>query len=149
MLLLLNSMHMNYKRFFRQLHRASFVWVGVLAMCALLCASCRRKVDEHEAVRAATQHYFGLLLSGDTQGFLSGMANADSLPPYYRQQMENLVAQYAASLGERGGMVKAVATHDSIIDSLAYVFMDVTFADSITERMMVRMVRKGKEWKMM
>ena len=149
MLLLLNSMQMSCKQFFRQLHRASFVWVGVLAMGALLCSSCRRKVDEHEAVRAATQHYFGLLLSGDTQGFVSGMANADSLPPYYRQQMENLVAQYAASLGERGGMVKAVATHDSIIDSLAYVFMDVTFADSITERMMVRMVRKGKEWKMM
>ena len=46
-------------------------------------------------------------------------------------------------------MVKAAATHDSIIDSLAYVFLDVTFADSTTERMRVRMVRKGKEWKMM
>ena len=77
------------------------------------------------------------------------MANGDDMPPLYRQQMENLVAQYAASLGERGGMVKAVATHDSIIDSLAYVFLDVTFADSTTERMRVRMVRKGKEWKMM
>ena len=101
---------MNCKHVFRQLCGASLVWVSVLAMGALLCASCRRKVDEHEAVRAATQHYFGLLLSGDT---------------------------------------KAVATHDSIIDSLAYVFLDVTFADSTTERMRVRMVRKGKEWKMM
>ena len=142
-------MRMNCKHVFRQLRGASLVWISVLAMGALLCASCRRKVDEHEAVRAATQHYFGLLLSGDTKGFVSGMANGDDMPPLYRQQMENLVAQYAASLGERGGMVKAVATHDSIIDSLAYVFLDVTFADSTTERMRVRMVRKGKEWKMM
>ena len=95
------------------------MWVSVLAMGALLCASCRRKVDEHEAVRAATQHYFGLLLSCDSLGFVSGMSNGDVMPPLYRQQMENLVAQYAASLGERGDKVKAVATKDSNIDSLA------------------------------
>ncbi|MGN0233012.1 MAG: hypothetical protein ACI4B5_01150 [Bacteroidaceae bacterium] len=99
-------------------------------------------------MRAAAQEYFDLLVSGDYEGYLSGFAGVDSLPMSYRQQMLDLVAQYGAEMQSRGGVLKAVVTRDSLHDSIAYVFVDVSFADSTVEQMGVKMVLEGERWKM-
>ncbi|HBE55409.1 MAG TPA: hypothetical protein DDW22_05205 [Prevotellaceae bacterium] len=76
------------------------------------------------------------------------MAGTAHLPQSYRQQLVDMVAQHADEMKGKGGMAKAVATRDSLMDSIAYVFLDVTFGDSTMEQVGVKMVREGGEWKM-
>ena len=128
--------------------RASGGWACALVAGMMLCASCRHQVDEHAVVRAAAQQYYDSLLAGNYEGFVAGMAGADSLPARYRQQMVDLVAQHAAEMQAKGGLARAVATRDSLMDSVAYVFLDVTFGDSTVEQVGMKMVREGGQWKM-
>lgn len=134
--------------FGRRWHRASCRWVTALAVGMLLCASCHHEVDEHAVVRAAAQQYYDSLVAGNYDGFVSGMAGADSLPASYRQQVVDMVAQHHADMQAKGGLVRAVATRDSLMDSVAYVFLDVTFGDSTVEQVGVKMVREGGCWRM-
>lgn len=130
--------------------KASLPWVSVLLMCMLLCVSCSffHREDEHHRVRAAAQEYFDLLVSGDYEGYLSGFAGIDSLPVLYRQQLTDLAAQYGAELQSKGDIVRATVTRDSLQDSIAYVFVDVLFADSTVEQMGMKMILEGEQWKM-
>ncbi|MGN1255634.1 MAG: hypothetical protein ACI4UA_00545 [Bacteroidaceae bacterium] len=129
---------------------ASFPRVSVLLMCVLLCVSCSffHKEDEHDRVRAAAQEYLDRLVSGDYEGYLSGFAGIDSLPALYRQQMAELAAQYRAELKSKGEIMRATVTRDSLQDSIAYVFVDVLFADSTIEQMGMKMILEGEQWKM-
>lgn len=124
------------------------LWLAALVCGMLACASCRRGVDEHSRVRAVAQQYYDSLLAGNYQGFVAGMAGTAHLPQSYRQQLVDMVAQHAAEMKSKGGMAKAVATRDSLMDSIAYVFLDVTFGDSTVEQVGVKMVREGDDWKM-
>ena len=127
---------------------AQTCWLAVLMGCVLLCAACRHEESSHEVVRAAAQQYYELLMAGDYEGFVSGMAGTDSLPASYRAQVVDMVAQHAADMQSKGGMVRAVATRDSLLDSMAYVFLDVTFGDSTVEQVGLKMVCEGDRWKM-
>lgn len=139
---------MEQKRHGRPARAAVWVRVAALALCVMLPAACGCRQTEHEAVRAAAQQYYGLLLAGDYEAFVSAMAGTDSLPLSYRSQMVDMVAQHAAEMQEKGGLAKVVATRDSLLDSVAYVFLDVTFGDSTVEQVGLKMVREGDCWKM-
>lgn len=123
-------------------------WLVTLLTALYACVSCGQGVDEHAVVRAAAQQYYDSLLAGNYPGFVSGMAGTAHLPQSCRQQLVDMVAQYADEMKGKGGMAKAVATRDSLMDSIAYVFLDVTFGDSTMEQVGVKMVREGGEWKM-
>lgn len=127
---------------------ASRLWLATLLTALLACVSCGRGVDEHAVVRAAAQQYYDSLLAGNYPGFVAGMAGTAHLPQSYRQQLVDMVAQHVAGMKGKGGMVKAVATRDSLMDSVAYVFLDVTFGDSTVEQVGMKMVREGDGWKM-
>lgn len=141
-------MYMRPKSVVRPVAKASTWWLAVVAGCMLVCAACRHEESDHAVVQAAAQQYYGLLLAGDYEGFVSATAGTDSLPASYRAQMVDMVAQHMAALQDKGGMVRAVATRDSLLDSVAYVFLDVTFGDSTVEQVGLKMVREGGRWKM-
>lgn len=122
--------------------------IMALALGVFLLESCKDRIDEHAVVRASAQQYYDSLVAGNYEGFVSGMAGTDSLPRSYRQQVIDMIAQHADEMRAKGGIVKAVATRDSLLDSLAYVFLDVTFGDSTVEQVGVKMVREGNQWKM-
>ncbi len=143
-----SDMHCISEIFGHRLHSVSWCWAVALAAGVLLCASCRHEVDEHAVVRAVAQQYYDSLLAGNYDGFVSGMAGTDSLPASYRQQVVDMVAQHHAEMQAKGGLARAVATRDSLMDSVAYVFLDVTFGDSTVEQVGVKMVREGDRWKM-
>ncbi len=120
----------------------------VLVLGTSLFESCKDRIDEHAVVRALAQQYYDSLMVGNYEWFVSGMAGTDSLPHSYRQQMIDMIAQHVDEMRTKGGMVKAVATRDSLLDSVAYVFLDVTFGDSTVEQVGVKMVRERNLWKM-
>lgn len=88
-----------------------------------------------------------MLLTGDCEGYVSGIAGMDSMPLLYRQQMVELTAQHRAEWQSKD-VVRAMVTRDSLHDSIAYVFIDVLFADSTVEQMGMKMILEGEQWKM-
>lgn len=120
--------------------------VMVFSMLCVLC-SCSSRDDRHQQVRTAAQEYMDMLLTGDCEGYVSGIAGMDSMPLLYRQQMVELTAQHRAEWQSKD-VVRATVTHDSLHDSIAYVFIDVLFADSTVEQMGMKMILEGEQWKM-
>lgn len=121
-----------------------------MLLLTVMLFACKSDHDEltHESVRRAAQQYYTLLAQGDVAQFVDGMADTDSLPEAYRSQLNDMVAQFARQQEKRGGIVRAVATADSLYESSAYVFLDLHYGDSTVEQIGVTMVMQGDKWKM-
>ena len=89
------------------------------------------------------------LQKGKFEKFVSEIAYADSMSDDYRAQMVDLVKEFAASQEmQHGKLVSVEATNDTIIDAMAHVFLQLSYADSTSEEVGVPMVKVGKPWKM-
>lgn len=123
----------------------------LLAAAIAMVASCSDGDGDsltHKSVRSAAEGYYSLLAEGRYAEFVSGRADASSLPASYHSELTDMVAQYVAEQ-TGGGLVCAVATADSIWpDSTALVFLDLQFADSTREQVCLPMVLRDKRWLM-
>lgn len=124
----------------------------ILIFAAIAIVGCGNKRQEltHEGARTAAEHFYSMLINGDSEAYvygLAGMAHSDSLT---RAEMIDVVSQFVKrELDAHQGIVSAVAVRDTIYaDSLAQVFMNIAYGDSTTEHTMIPLVYTGGEWKM-
>lgn len=119
-------------------------FIVLMAMMVLACAG-----DDHSRVRKAAVRSYEYLQKGKFEKFVSEIAYADSMSDDYRAQMVDLVKEFAASQEmQHGKLVSVEATNDTIIDAMAHVFLQLSYADSTSEEVGVPMVKVGKHWKM-
>jgi len=128
-------------------------FLSLLFFPLLLACSHGPSAEEQamEAARVAAQGYYDFLLRGDYQQFLCGRADADSLPSDYFEQLQVACHQFMIQQRQaHDGMVAARATR-AVIDSslhVVQVFLQIDYADSTREEIVVPMVECGGEWKM-
>lgn len=125
----------------------------LLVICAgmlILMFSCAKKTDEQRAASAA-KAYYDDLLAGEYASYVDGFVGTDSLPPHYREQLIVNAKQFAIGQKEEHDGIDQVkilnATKDSATQ-VVNVFLALSFADSVTEEIVVPMVKSGEEWKM-
>lgn len=107
---------------------------------------CHREKSASESA----EKYYGYLVKGDVDRFLKGVAYFDSLPETYRSQMQDMYIDYLDRENRlRSGLLSAKALRDTMInENMARVFMEVCYADSTREEIMVQMVQTDKGWRL-
>lgn len=116
----------------------------------LLMASCGGGTKEDYAAKAA-KDYYDNLVAGRYIDYVNGIADGDSLPPSYKEQLLVNAKQFMAQQKEEHGGIVDVRTISSQVDSLhgrTDVFLLICFADSTKEEVVVPMVEHGGVWKM-
>ena len=125
-------------------------FILLLAVAVFAACSDNNHKLTHDGARAAAESFYAMLVHGESARYvdaLSGMLDADSLT---RREMVEVVTQFIRREQDaHQGIVSAVAQRDTIYaDSLAQVFIDVTYGDSTTEHVMLPLVYTRGEWKM-
>ena len=124
-------------------HHSLFIILLALAMMT----SCSG--DDHHRVRDAAEKSYRYLQKGKYEKFVGEIAYADSMSEDYRVQMIDLIKEYAVSQEmQHGKLVKVEATDDTIMDALAHVYLQISYADNTSEEVGVPMVRVDGDWKM-
>lgn len=116
----------------------------VVLTTAIACGS----RTESEEVRQVAVDSYRQFIGKKPGKWVDFMAHSDSMPENYRKQLADLMAQHAER--ERrlhGGLKNVVALSDTVMDSVAYVFLELSYADSIREEVVVPLQRFGKEWR--
>ena len=119
----------------------------------LLSVGCRRQGDRfsHTSAREAAERIYACLLEGRYDDYVMSRNGADSLPQAYRTQLVDLAAQFMErQRAIRGGILSASATVDTLMeaDSSARIYMDVVFADSLSEQVSLSLLFRDGRWKM-
>jgi hypothetical protein len=99
----------------------------------------------------AAKEYYDRLLANDYEAFLSGKADADSLPQDYRHQLLSAVQQYKQELEQTHEGVASVTVSNVRYDDtqqLMHAFLLLHFKDSVKEEIIVPMVQRNGAWKM-
>ena len=126
---------------------AKMTFVAVMLLLFAACSSDLSK--EQRRVRKAAEKCYEYLQDGKYEKFVGEIAYADSMSEDYRSQMVDLIKDYAASEELRHGkLMKVEAIGEDIQDSLAQVYLQISYADSTSEEVGVPMVKIGKRWKM-
>lgn len=122
----------------------------ILAVIVLAACGNKRQELTHEGARTAAEHFYGMLINGDCESYVDGLAGMVSCDSLAREEMTDVVSQFVKrELDSHKGIVSATAVRDTIYaDSLAQVFMDVVYGDSTAEHIMLPLVYTGGEWKM-
>jgi uncharacterized protein YdiU (UPF0061 family) len=133
-------------------HRLSVV---IWAVTALLMIACGEKLTPEEKAmndaKEVVQDRYDDLLAGRYASFLSGRVGVDSLPEDYREQLVASCAQFMAVQKKVHGGVNSFLARDAQIDStqhLIQVFLQLNYADSTQEVIVVPMVEHNGKWKM-
>jgi len=117
----------------------------------MLIVACSSKKDEPHPAALAAQDYYEKLKAGDYAGYVAGMAGADSIPQSYREQLEVNAKQFLAlQKEEHKGIdsINIVSAKDDSIAKYTNVFLEIQFADSLKEEIVVAMVKRGDKWLM-
>jgi len=115
----------------------------------MLClASCSTKGDSltHDSAQRAAERYYGMLIHGEYEQYVSGIYGFEGMPEDQRSQMVDLMAQFMEGQPEGRKILNAVATSDSLQDSVAYVFLDILYGDSTTEHVGLPLVFHREQW---
>lgn len=124
----------------------------ILIFAAIVIVACGNKRQEltHEGARAAAEHFYSLLINGDSEAYVDGLAGMVSCDSLTRAELIDVVEQFVKrELDAHNGITSATAVRDTIYgDSLAQVFMNIAYGDSTTEHTMIPLVYTGGEWKM-
>ena len=133
-------------------HKGVGLWLCrlIFSFSHFLLLSCSPEKGDHEAVRQAAEQYYGYLIDGDVDRYMCGLADYDSLPESYRNELRDMFLQYLdREQTMRRGILSAEAVRDTLVDSLhAHVFLDIQFGDSTREQVSLPLVRTAKGWRM-
>ena len=120
------------------------LFIIIVAAMMMSCSG-----DDHSRVRDAAEKCYKYLQKGKYEKFVDEIAYADSMSEDYRIQMVDLIKEYAASEENRHGkLIKVEATGDTIMDALAHVYLQISYADNTSEEVGVPMVKVDGDWKM-
>lgn len=120
----------------------------------LAFVACSKPSPEEVARQAASQSAeksYNALLSARYEQFLSGRADADSIPEEYRQQLLASYKQFMVQQQQEHGGIRSLSVTSARIDStqnLIQVFLLLNYADSLNEEIVVPMIERNGEWKM-
>lgn len=117
-------------------------------VCSLACCSGNGNSLTHKSARHAAERYFTMLIDGRYEEYVGGLSGADSMPQDLRDEMVDLVAQFAANHKVRREMLNVVAADDSLRDSTAFVLLDVFYGDSTSERIGMPLIFSDGRWLM-
>ena len=125
----------------------------MIGTLCLLCItfSCKKEVKTEELVLSAAKQYYDHLAGGRYQEFLAGIADADSLPPAYREQLLTNAKQFLEQQNKAHKGIKEIQTIKAVIDTAhhqAQAFLLLCFSDSIKEEIVVPMTEPDGEWRM-
>lgn len=124
--------------------------VGLLFLTLCACTQKKEPTQEELAGQAAKE-YYDRLLANDYEAFLSGKADADSLPQDYRRQLLTAIQQYKQELEQTHEGVASVTVSNVRYDDtqqLMHAFLLLHFKDSVKEEIIVPMVQRNGAWKM-
>ena len=93
----------------------------MIGTLCLLCItfSCKKEVKTEELVLSAAKQYYDHLAGGRYQEFLAGIADADSLPPAYREQLLTNAKQFLEQQNKAHKGIKEIQTIKAVIDTPA------------------------------
>ena len=124
--------------------------VGLLFLTLCACTQ-KKEPTQEELVGQAAKEYYDRLLANDYEAFLSGKADADSLPQDYRSQLLTAIQQYKQELEQTHEGVASVTVSNVRYDDtqqLMHAFLLLHFKDSVKEEIIVPMVQRNGAWKM-
>ena len=125
--------------------------IFAIVTLVMLFAGCSKELTPEEKAQEAALAYYNSLLAGDYAAFLGGRANTDSLPDSYREGLLKIYQQFLVRQQEEHGGVVSIEANRACIDStlnVMQVFMNLNFADSTKEEIVVQMIEHEGEWKM-
>ncbi len=125
---------------------------GVALMLCMGMASCGEHKPTRESVALMTaKTYYESLMAKDYDSFVDGTLQGDTVPQGYKQQLLLNARMYGEQLGtEHKGVVKidTLRCVTGVSPHLADAFLQLTFADSLREQVVVPMVEKNGVWYM-
>ena len=128
--------------------RTAALWLfACVTLPGLFCCSSN---DKNDPVTVA-QECYDMLLAGNYDAFLAGRAHMDSIPESFREQLLVNYKQFVFDQKKSHGGISAFKAMSAQTDSANHqslVFMQVIFADSTTEEIVVPMVECNGKWKM-
>ena len=133
------------------MHKLRFYFIEIILSFVVIAGvmSCSDLSREQRRVRKAAEKCYEYLKNEKYDKFVDEIAYADSMSEDYREQMVDLLRDYAASETQRHGKLSDVkVTGDTIIGNQAHVYLQVVYADSTSEEIGLPMVKVGKKWKM-
>lgn len=116
-------------------------------LVVLLClGGCKKQAGPMQVA----EEYYGMLVRGDVDSYLCGMADYESMPDDYRSQLRDMFLDYLDREQRlKQGLVGVRALRDTLIGSdQAHVFLEVTFADSTREQVTLPLVKTTDGWRM-
>ncbi len=124
-----------------------------IAFAALLLAACSepQETEEHRLRREARETaevYYDHLINGRASAVVDMMQSREAMYPEDLPEYEKLFAKHADHLRKaRGGLSAVRCVADSLPDSLtSQVFVELSFCDSTTEKVMLSLVRRNGRW---
>ena len=101
-----------------------------------------------ELAASEARDYYDCLTDDDVKGFMKGKADVDSLPAFYREQLQKAVEQYLSDLkAKHGGLSSVCVSEEHYVDN-SDAFLILCFSDSTQEEIMVPMVERDGQWLM-
>ncbi len=127
--------------------RTVYAFVAVVLMLSA-CWDDRNRDNSREEVRRIATEGFDNILQGDVDGWLALVADYDSLPEEYRTQLRDAMLQHLdKEMKAHGGLASVSVTGENIIDSItAEAYVQLLYADSLSERIHLPMVRRNGVW---
>ncbi|MDD6129259.1 MAG: hypothetical protein PUB62_01370 [Prevotellaceae bacterium] len=115
----------------------------------LMLVCCKPQEDpRHQEVRQAAELYCSHLISQQPDSYVEGLYGYTRMAPEKQSQLRDAAAQFAHTLSQGTNRPLSVrATADSLWQDSAIVFLDVLFADSTTESIMLPLLREEGQWK--
>lgn len=124
----------------------------VMASLFLLMAACSGRRDLSakgaEGARGAAEYFYELLSKGETRKYVDNMSGVAAMDSSKYRQFVDLMDQFLQEEKElRGGILSATACREQMVeDTLAMVFLNVSFGDSTREEVMLPVVYTGGRW---
>lgn len=130
------------------LMKRTILYVILLLLSAIGCTKQGNLADPSAAgARYAAEYFYDLLGRGQAREYVDNMREACVMDSSKYAQFVDMMEQflYEERLSN-GGILSSNATRDTMVDSVAMVFMDVNFADSTCEEIMLPLVYTAGRW---
>lgn len=117
----------------------------------LLLAACSKPTPEQQAINTVLESYEGLL-QGNYEAFLNNRAGMDSIPDSYREQLLVSYKQFIAQQRKAHQDIVELQPMRTELDSIQHlmlVYLQVIYADSAKEEIVVPMIENDEGMWMM
>ena len=128
-------------------------FLSILPLASIiLFTACRKEVldlNSGAAVCSQAETYYQNLMSGQYEKYLEGISGACTMLPEQRSQtLQALKAFCQNQQAQHGGMVSVHGIEALLQGKRAEVYMDIIYADSVSERIVIPMVLEDSVWRM-